>query len=110
MPNLQNLLQDDIRHRNRLSNIKEKVIKDSFTEFFFFLHLEKDHSQIIFLLFDVKELFTTGKNSLKRSVPLQKVPLQMHLVEKRESQQNNKNFRDLFKTYSKIYDGTFMQK
>ena len=29
---LQNLLQNSIRHRNWLSNIEEKVIKDSFAE------------------------------------------------------------------------------
>ena len=47
---------------------------------------------MIFLLFDEKELLTTGKNTWKQPVPLQKVPFQIRfkwlfwqgMVEKRE--------------------------
>ena len=58
---LQNLLQNSIHYSSWLSNIKEKVMKDSFAEKDF-LTLWKSR-QRIFLLFDVRGLFTTDKKS-----------------------------------------------
>ena len=80
-------------------------MKDSFAEKGFLTSWERSDKEF-FSFFDLRELLTTGKNTWKQPIPLQKVPFQIHfkwlfwqgMVEKRESHRNKKPIRDVFRT------------
>ena len=76
---LQNLLQNIIRHRSWLSNIKEKVIKNYFARKDFYLYHEKDQTEsFYFLMYNafehqnefLKATYSTSKGSPSNSLQI----------------------------------------